>query len=76
MEEALAEGEGEEVEEDAVDDEVHSGGLALIDGGEVALEHAVAEGAEAAELEAADVSAGIGEGAVSVMGGEGEVERG
>lgn len=59
--EALAEGDGEEGEEDAVDDDVPAVGLTGFDGFEITLERAASKGAQAAELGAAQVTAGVGE---------------
>ncbi len=67
MGEALAERKREEGEQDTEDDDVPTGGLADFDGFDVALEGPASEGAEAAELGSAEVSAGVGEGGLAEL---------
>lgn len=74
MLQALAEGEGEEREENAVDHDVPAGGFALINGGQEALQRTVAERAQPAELDAPDMAAGFGERPLAVAGRQAVVE--
>lgn len=72
--ETLAEGDGEQGEENAVHDDVPAMGLTGFDGFLVALEGAAPEGAQASELGAAEMAAGFGEGRGAEVTDEPSVE--
>ncbi len=74
MGEALAEGQGEEGEQDAVDHDVPAVGVAGVDGFDVPAEGAAAKGAQAPELGAAEVPARLGEAFVAEGTLEGAVQ--